>query len=162
MDPRPPALTRTQAEELRKMRALSQSKAREHFKGARRMSRLHSMLMVPTVILSTLAGTASINNVGSMSSCEGAAPWYQWMSVVCSIVVAVLSALATLLDFRSQQGRHTEALRGYHKVLRRVDALLRQPNAPDDFESVLSSLQGEMILVHDNTVSLANTSYMVT
>ena len=142
------------------MRALSQQKAREHFSGARRMGRFHSLMMVPIVILSALAGTASINNIGSMDGCSGQ-QWYQWTSVSCSIIVAVLSALATLFDFRSHQGRHMEALRGYHKVLRRVDTLLRSEGPVGDFQNVLSGLQGELILVHDQTVSLPNTSYMV-
>ena len=161
MEPHPPSIPRTQTEELRKMRALSQQKAREHFTGARRMGRFHSLLMVPIVILSALAGTTSLNNIGSMDSSCSSSQWYQWTSLSCSIVVAVLSALATLFDFRSHQGRHMEALRSYHKILRRVDTLLRSEGPVENFETVLSSLQGELILTHDQTVSLPSTSYMI-
>lgn len=162
MDPHPPPLTRTQAELLRKLRAVSQAKAQEHFTAARRMARFHSLLTVPTVILSALAGSASINTVGSISSdCAGSPQWYHWLSALCSVLVAVLSALSTFWDFRSQQGRHSEAMGGYHKVLRRADMMLRSPNPPEDFEATYSALQGELILMHDSTVSLNSTSFIM-
>lgn len=160
MEPHPPPISRIQVELLRKLRAVSQQKAQEHFNAARRNARFHSLLTVPTVILSTVAGSASINTVGSIGDCGGA-QWYHWLSAVCSVLVAVLSALSTMWDFRSQQGRHSEAMGGYHKILRRVDTLLRSPSPPDDFEATFSALQGELILMHDSTVSLHNTSFII-
>ena len=140
------------------MRALSQQKAREHFDAAQRMAKLHNVFTVPTVVLSALAGSASINSLGSLG--EAGPVWSTIVTTVCSLLVAVLSALTTFFDWRQQQARHTEALNGYHKVLRRVDALLRSDTAHDDIEASLASIQGDLLLLVDATLS--HTTYVVT
>lgn len=83
--------------------------SKRHFEDAALWGRLHLLLGIPTIILAAIVGAAALNQFD---------PTLFWAGIL-SVIVTILSAIATFLNPNEKASRH-------HTVGNKYDALLNQ------------------------------------
>jgi hypothetical protein len=94
-----------------------------HDFAARRFEGRKSSLGVPTIILSTIVGTALFASLG-----KNVAVWAQVTVGFLSVAAAVLSALQTFFDYPARAERHRVTGVRYKTVIRELERVLSEPD----------------------------------
>jgi len=92
---------------------------RAHYEAAKYYQRLHLMLGIPTLIISTLFGTSVFANLQYSD-----VAWIKFALAVLSLAMIVLSALQTFLRYSERSERHRTAAVQLGEVRRELEQSL--------------------------------------
>ena len=109
-----------------------------NFIAAARYERRNKLLGLPTIILSTVVGTAIFASVGEGTMAK---PWVKIVTGLLSVAAAVLSSLQTFLSYAESAQKHKAAGQKYGVLRREIEAALElasdtQPIPPELYKSV--------------------------
>lgn len=110
-----------------------------HYTCMRRFSRLHYLLGIPALVLSTAVGTAVIASLENEPTGRAKIIWG-----LLSVLSAVLGALQTFLGFSQRAEKHRQTGAGYGAVIRRIELLDALSHSEKEIESELQTLKDEM------------------
>jgi uncharacterized membrane protein YfcA len=114
-----------------------------HDLGARVYERARYAFGVPTLVVSTIVGTAVFSALAS-----GAVP--DWWVGVLSVLAAVLSALQTFLDFPTRAERHRSAGVKYKAIIRSLEQSLAEIGTGSALApTVITSLRSQLDALED-------------
>lgn len=92
-----------------------------HYEAARSFDRMHYLLGVPSVVLSTLIGTSIFATLGESINSN-----LRLLTGLTSVLVAALTALQTFLKFSEKSEKHRLVAARYGSLRREVEQLLTQ------------------------------------
>src|SRR5262245_42814417 len=111
-----------------------------HYACSDHFTRLHLMLGVPTIILTTLVGTAVFasldnQNIGKFKIAVG----------LVSILAAILAGLQTFLGFAERAEKHRATAAGYASVRRKLEILgTFLPDTNEQIKQLVMEVQKDM------------------
>lgn len=110
-----------------------------HYECSNYFERLHLMLGIPTVVLSTLAGTAVF---ASLTKELGA---HEKIVVgLVSLLAASLASLQTFLNHSKRADKHRATAAGYAAVRRQLEEIKTIPPTADEVPAALEKLRKSM------------------
>lgn len=110
-----------------------------HYACMRLFSRLHLLLGIPGLALSTAVGTAVISSLED----EATSTWKIFWGLL-SVLAAVLTALQTFLGLAERAEKHRQTGAGYGAVRRQLELLKTFPTSEEEDLETLRAVKDDM------------------
>lgn len=113
-------------------------KAHAHALAAARARALHNWIGIPSIVLSTLVGTAVFSEIT-----RGSDGFAKWIVTILVLIAAGLSALQTFLRFAEHEVLHNDCRRQFSKLRRDIEIALLATN-PEEQRSLMLRIQSQI------------------
>lgn len=121
-----------------------------HYESARKFQRLHLLLGLPAIAVSTVVGTAVFASIS-----EAPHPFVQLLAGLLSVTAAVLSGLQTFLKYPELAEKHRLAAAKFANLTHRIELLATMNDAADgEIVAELKAIEASWITLREESPTL--------
>ena len=119
-------------------------KSKKHQKAASKNNIMSQSLGLPTVLITTITGTAVLSNSGNESS-----PTWSMVVGILNLIAGVLAAARNYMGFERKHSLHYDCYKKYGKFSRKVNGL-KITTKKDNYRAIISELTIEFNNIADS------------